>query len=117
MKAEGLPNLETYDVLWTLEQADRCALRLNDLGEKVFIARFNVTRICDKLEEQGLIEKVKCPMDKRGVHAALTDEGKALRKKMWDFYSKQIEEKFSSKLTTEDHEMLMKILLKIGIVS
>jgi DNA-binding MarR family transcriptional regulator len=115
VKAQGLPSLEIYDVLWTLEQAECHALRLSELGEKVFIARFNVTRICDKLEEQGLIEKVKCPSDKRGVHAHLTQAGLELRKKTWDVYGKLIEERFSLKLTHEDHQDLIRILSKLEV--
>lgn len=115
LKAQGLPSLEIYDVLWTLEQAENYALRLNELAEKVYIARFNVTRICDKLEEQGLIEKVKCPSDKRGVHARLTESGLKLRKETWAVYGRLIEERFSLKLTHSDHQDLIRILSKLEV--
>lgn len=115
IKSQGLPALEIYDVLWTLEQAAEHTLRLNELGEKVFIAKFNITRICDKLEEQGLIEKLKCPEDKRGVHARLTPAGVELRQKTWAVYGKLIEEKFSQKLSCDDHQNLIRILGKLDV--
>ncbi len=115
LKHLGLPGLEVYDVLWTLEQAEDHTLRLNELGDKVFIAKFNITRICDKLEEQGLVEKMKCPEDKRGVHAKLTSAGAELRQKTWDVYGKLIEERFSLKLSCEDHQNLIRILEKLDV--
>ncbi len=115
MKKAGTPSIEVYDVLWTLEQSPECGLRFKELGEKVYIARFNVTRLCDKLEAEGLIRKHKCDQDKRGVYAILTPEGKALRKKMWGVYKKLIDENFSSKLTEEEHMALIKIMTKVKL--
>lgn len=115
LKELELPNLETYDVLWTLEQAPDHALRLSDLGKKVYLAKFNITRICDKLAESGLIEKIQCPQDKRGVWAKMTIDGLKLRKKIWNHYKKLINEKYSSLLNEHDHQLIVEILSKIKI--
>lgn len=115
MKKAGHPSIEVYDVLWTLEQSPECGLRFKELGEKVYIARFNVTRLCDKLEAEGLIQKHKCDKDKRGVYAILTSEGKKLRKSMWQTYKKLIDENFSTKLTAEEHKSLIQIMMKVKL--
>jgi len=113
-KRLNLPDMEVYDVLWTLEKSENHSLRLNELGEQVVMAKFNITRICKRLEESGLIERVKCPSDKRGIHAKLTKKGRDLRLKTWKVYSQLIEENFSSKLTANDHKNLILILRKTG---
>ena len=113
MKIAGHPGLEIYDVLWTLERAPEYGLRFSDLGEKVLLSRSNVTRLCERLESQGLIERHKCPSDGRGVYAVLTPSGRQLRLEMWGTYERLIKDRFSGLLTGEDHKALIKILSKV----
>lgn len=113
MKAEGHPGLEIYDVLWILEQAPEHRLRFSELGERVLLSRSNVTRLCERLEAQGLIERHRCPSDGRGVYAVLTKSGKKLRQDMWKSYGKLIQERFSQLLGPQEHEQLIEILSKV----
>lgn len=113
MKLDGLPPLEVYDVLWTLERAPDHALRFTDLGERVLLSRCNVTRLAERLENQGLIERERCPSDRRGVYAVLTKDGLKLRKDMWKRYSELIEEHFSSHLTEKEQTQLIEIMAKL----
>ena len=113
MKAEGLPSLEVYDVLWTLERSQDHALRFSDLGERVLLSRCNVTRLAERLETQGLIERERCPNDRRGVYAVLTKEGQKLRKKMWERYSQLIEEHFAAHLSETEQAQLIELMKKI----
>lgn len=113
MKSLGHPSLEIYDVLWTLEQSTDQSLRFVDLGKKVFLSRYNVSRLVERLEKLKLIETHSCPVDKRGVFAKLTAQGKKLRREMWKNYSQIIADDFSLKLTKSDHAELIKILKKV----
>lgn len=113
MKLDGLPPLEVYDVLWTLERAPEHALRFTDLGERVLLSRCNVTRLAEKLENQGLIERERCPSDRRGVYAVLTKDGLKLRKDIWKRYAELIEEHFSSHLSEKEQQQLIEIMAKI----
>ena len=113
IKQAGFPGLEIYDVLWTLERAEECGLRFSDLGDKVLLSRSNITRLAERLETQGLIVRNRCPNDRRGVYAVLTDEGRKLRKDMWATYKKLIQEHFSQHLTEKDHTDLIRILRKV----
>lgn len=113
MKEAGFPPLETYDVLWILEQSPEGALRFHELGEKVFLSRSNITRLAERLEKQGLIQRHRCDMDRRGVYAVLTPAGKKLRQEMWKTYGKLIRERFSDLLTQGEHGQLKAILAKV----
>jgi DNA-binding MarR family transcriptional regulator len=113
LKAEGYPPLEVYDVLWTLERSEDHALRFTDLGERVLLSRCNVTRLAERLEGQGLIDRKRCPADRRGVYAALTKEGLKLRKDMWKRYSQLIEEHFAAHLSDKECEQLISIMKKV----
>ena len=114
MKEAGHPPLEIYDILWILEKApDAHGVRFNELGKRTFLSRSNITRVAERLEEQGLIERNRCPNDRRGVYAAITPAGKKLRQEMWKTYGKLIKERFTDKISEPEQLSLVKILTKV----
>jgi DNA-binding MarR family transcriptional regulator len=74
--AEGLP-LRSYEVLLLLEDASQRRLRMSDLSRSVLLSPSGVTRLVDRLEREGLVERERCPEDGRGYNAVLTDAGAA----------------------------------------
>lgn len=73
----GMP-LSSYEVLIVLREAPDQRLRMSDLAQQVLLSRSGVTRLVDRLERDGLLERVTCSSDGRGCFAALTDQGRAL---------------------------------------
>src|SRR5512147_2824604 len=71
MLAAGKLPLDWYDVLLTLRYAPDRRLRMSELAESILLSRSGLTRHLDKLEEEGLIERVRCKSDRRGVWAAM----------------------------------------------
>jgi len=75
LRAEhGMP-LTSYDVLVQLEAAPERAMRMSELADAVLLSRSGLTRLVDRLEREGLLERRECPDDARGSLAALTDAG------------------------------------------
>jgi DNA-binding MarR family transcriptional regulator len=74
--AHGLP-LTSYEVLLHLADADGRKMRMCDVAESVLLSRSGLTRLVDRLERDGYVERVSCPDDARGAYARLTDEGRA----------------------------------------
>jgi DNA-binding MarR family transcriptional regulator len=70
----GMP-LSSYEVLMVLWFAPDRRLRMSDLAAQVLLSRSGVTRLVDRLEKDGLLERVTCSSDGRGCFASLTDEG------------------------------------------
>jgi DNA-binding MarR family transcriptional regulator len=73
--AHGLP-LTSYEVLLHLSKSDGCKMRMCDVAESVLLSRSGLTRLVDRLERDGLVERVSCPDDARGAFARLTDTGR-----------------------------------------
>jgi DNA-binding MarR family transcriptional regulator len=48
---------------------------MSELADAVVLTRSGLTRLVDRLEGRGLVERRECPGDARGFLAALTDEG------------------------------------------
>jgi len=113
LREEGLPPLPWYDVLWELDKSSGGNLRLNELGKRVLLDKYNVTRLVQRLENEGLVRRVPCPQDGRGIFAHITPKGRKLREKMWPVYERAVSERFFSKLGKEDISRLGRIMDRI----
>ena len=72
--AHDLP-LSSYEVLKFLADADRNRMRMCDLASSILLSRSGLTRLVDRLERDGYIERVSCDDDARGAFAKLTPAG------------------------------------------
>ena len=72
----GLP-LTSYEVLLHLADAPERKMRMCDVADSVLLSRSGLTRLIDRLERDGLVERVSCADDARGAFARLTDDGMA----------------------------------------
>jgi DNA-binding MarR family transcriptional regulator len=94
LRAEGLPPLGWYDVLWPLYRAEGRRLRINALAEEVVLSRTGLVRLVDRLEDNGLLRREPVPEDGRGSYAVITEEGAATLRRMWPVYRSHIREDF-----------------------
>ena len=106
----GLPPFEWYDVLIVLKQAPDQQLRLSELAEALLVNRTNVTRLVDRLEKVGLIQRKACQDDRRGAFAVLTKAGLAMQEEMWMVYAQSIAQYFGRHLTEKDITVFTKAL-------
>jgi DNA-binding MarR family transcriptional regulator len=113
LKEKDLPPLTWYDVLWELEKARPRGLRLNDLGSRTLLDKYNVTRLVTRLEKEGLARRMNCPGDARGIIALITPKGSRLRKRMWPVYSRTVREEFFSRLSQGEIASLRKLLGRV----
>jgi DNA-binding MarR family transcriptional regulator len=109
-----LPPLSWYDVLFTLSEAPEHKLRLHELAQAVLLSRSNITRLVDRLEAAGLIQREQCPSDRRGAFAVITDDGFRMLERMWDVYGQGIEKYFACHLDANEVKFLVKILNRMA---
>ncbi len=110
LKQADLPPFEWYDVLIALKQAPEQRLRLSELAEVLLVNRTNVTRLADRLEAAGLIQRKICKDDRRGAYAVLTEAGLKMQQKMWTVYAQSIAQYFGRHLTEKDTKLFTKAL-------
>jgi len=94
LEDEGLPPLPWYDVLAALREAPDRRLRQVDLAERVMLSNSGVSRLVDRMEQEGLVERVACPTDRRALNVQLTDQGAGLLERMWPVYARGLAEDF-----------------------
>src|SRR3954463_7955160 len=74
-REHGLP-LTSFDVLAQLDNAPEHQLRMSELADAVLLSRSGLTRLVERLESKGLIQRRDCTEDARGAYAVLTHEGR-----------------------------------------
>src|SRR4051812_2348270 len=109
----GLPQLAWYDVLWALQRAPGKALRMGELAEAVTISRSGLTRLVDRIEADGLLERRPSAQDRRAIDVAITPDGSKLLRKMWPVYEGVLRSEFEDKLSRREAQALTNALAKV----
>ncbi|SAI59617.1 MarR family transcriptional regulator [Bordetella ansorpii] len=104
LAAAGLPAYAWYDVLWGLESGPDGTRRMHELADALAIERYNLTRLVDRLEHEGLVTRARSAEDGRAAYATITKEGRALRRKMWKVYEGTVAEVFLSQFSADEQE-------------
>jgi DNA-binding MarR family transcriptional regulator len=73
--AHDLP-LSSYEVLLFLHTAPDGRMRMSELADIALLSRSGLTRLVDRLENAGMLERRACPEDARGYFAAITAAGR-----------------------------------------
>ncbi|WP_339532156.1 MarR family winged helix-turn-helix transcriptional regulator [Pseudomonas mucidolens] len=98
---EKLPPYHWYDALWGIESGQNGTRRMHELADVMAIERYNLTRLVDRLEKDGLVIREKALDDGRGATARITEAGRALRKRMWKVYEQAVDELFLAEFDEE----------------
>lgn len=106
LAAAGLPSYAWYDTLWGLESGPDGTRRMHELADALAIERYNLTRLVDRLEQEGLVTRARSAEDGRAAYASITKEGRALRKKMWKVYESTVAELFLKQFSAGEQASL-----------
>lgn len=79
-----------YELLMVLLFSRQGALPLNKLGSRLQVHPTSVTNAVDRLEQQGLLERVPHPTDGRATLAEITAEGRDVARRATDAVNAQV---------------------------
>ena len=68
--------LAGYGVLVSLAEAPDGRLRLHEIAERIGLTKSGLSRLIDRLEARGFVERHACLLDKRGQYAVATPAGR-----------------------------------------
>ncbi|GAA2369144.1 MarR family winged helix-turn-helix transcriptional regulator [Nonomuraea africana] len=105
--------LASYDVLQQLSEAQGRRLRMNDLADRVLLSRSGLTRLIDRLQRDGLVQREACADDARGLFAVLTDAGEARLVEATPTYLRGIRAEFLDVLEPEELAQCTAMLTKL----
>src|SRR5262245_20583043 len=108
-----LPPHAWYDALWELDRAGAAGLRPFEIERRMLIAQSNISRLIDRLVEQGYIEREPCEADGRGQTITITPSGRDMRRRMWPVYARAIRESIGLRLSPREATTLAAVLRKL----
>ena len=108
----GIP-LRWYDVLVQLEETPN-GLRMNELAERILYSKSGFTRVVDRMEEAGLVRRVRPENDRRSILVVLTDEGRKTMEEARRHHRHAIDQHFSRHLADTDIKALTRGLEKVS---
>jgi DNA-binding MarR family transcriptional regulator len=116
--AHDLP-LSSYEVLLYLHSAPEGMMRMSELADTVLLSRSGLTRLVDRLERTGLLERRQCSSDARGYHAAITAAGRRAFRDARATHLAGVRERFLRHLSAEELRRLAAVWDRIepGAVS
>jgi DNA-binding MarR family transcriptional regulator len=104
-----------YDVLYNLSRCPSGWLRLNELNDNVLLTQPSISRMVDRLEARGLIQRKTVEEDRRGVLIGLTEAGAELQKKVGRAHVQHIMEIMETALTDDEMRTLLVLTDKLRI--
>jgi DNA-binding MarR family transcriptional regulator len=110
LKQAELPPLAWYDALLELERAGANGLRPFELEREMLLAQYNLSRLVDRIEKAGYVERRICEDDGRGQVIVVTAAGKDIRRRMWPVYARAIQSSIGAHVSETQAETLDAIL-------
>lgn len=99
-----------YGVLVDLSEAPDGAMRMSELAERANLSPSGLTRRLDTLVDAGLVERVRCPTDRRGAFAVLTSAGQDRLARAAPDHVSQVRRHFVERLTRQQLMVLAEAL-------
>ena len=102
-----------YDVLAHLELAGG-RLRLSELAATVMLSPSGLSKLLDRMDASGLIQREPDPRDARSTYAVITPRGRALVTKARASHHDLLQRRFGDALDDEDVADITRIMGRIG---
>lgn len=102
-----------FEVLLQLARTPGQAMRMTDLAAQTLLTTSGITRVVDRLERDGLVERRACPTDRRGAFAAVTADGLSRLDEALPAYLELAETCLTSQFSPTDLETLLRHLRTI----
>ena len=106
--------LAWFDVLLQLRKTPDGRLKMNQIAEAIVHSTGGTTRLIDRLEVAGLVERQNCPSDRRAIHVAITDLGNEKLNAALNVHLGYLEENLATRLTKVERETLAELLTKLN---
>lgn len=109
----NLPPLAWYDVLVKLS-ATAAPVRPKDMLCQVDVTKSGLTRLLDRIEKAGLVERSYCPTDRRGTFLSITKAGRETLADMKPIRDGVFSAHFVESLSPEEADLVSDMLGRVA---
>ena len=113
LQEEAALSMAEYWVLLTLRYCPGGSLPVGDLSSEVHLTKSGVTRLIDRMEQAGTVQRAADEDDRRSVRVNITEEGRAELRRAWAIHRRGIDEYFGTRLSEAEATTLSKLLRKV----
>jgi DNA-binding MarR family transcriptional regulator len=107
-------SMKEYDVLYTLSKCPE-PIRPTDLNQHVLLSQPALSRLVDRLVARGLVQRVADSRDLRTVRLSLTEDGRALQRRVGRRHARSVARARRSALTPAELDQLAAISAKLTL--
>jgi len=113
LEAETGLSMRWYDVLVQLEESPD-GIPMNELADMILYSKSGFTRVVDRMEEAGLVQRVRPDYDRRSILVVMTPAGEQTKERAREYHRDGIERHFARHLSAADLKALTRALQKIS---
>lgn len=113
LKRAGFPPLAWYDVLLELDRGPETGMRPFELERRLLLPQYGLSRLIDRIEAAGYVERRPFDGDGRGQIILISPEGRALRRQIWPVYAEAIKRAVGDRLDDSEARTLADLLAKL----
>jgi DNA-binding MarR family transcriptional regulator len=113
LMAEADLPLPWHEVLVSVSRAGDDLMRMRELARSVLLSKSGLTRLADRMEQAGLIERRACPSDRRGIFIGITDRGREALDRAAPVFLAAVEEHLTDRLSRQELESLVTLLERL----
>lgn len=110
--AADLPPLSWFELLWAVKRSPTGRPRMSELAEWLTLSRGGITKLVDRLQGAGYLERVSCAEDRRSLRAALTPAGERMLEEMREVYETELARHLST-LSADEAVLVASALGKV----
>jgi DNA-binding MarR family transcriptional regulator len=110
--AADLPPVSWFELMRAVESSPDGPPRMSELAEWLTLSRGGITKLVDRLQDAGYLERVSCSEDRRILQAELTPAGKRMLEEMRLVYRTEVNRHLAS-LSDEEAELLTSVLARV----
>jgi DNA-binding MarR family transcriptional regulator len=106
--------INDYGCLLLLHRAGEEGMRRIDLANRLQLSPSGITRLLDRLEDQGLVGKGECKSDARVSYAILTDAGHEKLRAAAPGHVDDIDRRLAAVLSEDEMKTLAELLSRLS---
>src|SRR4051812_13864432 len=106
--------MSEYEVLFLLSREPDQAMRRIDLSREVRLSPSGITRMLDRLEATGMVEKGSCASDARVTYAVLTEAGMKKLRECAPDQQAAVEALIGARLSDDEIKSLSELLGRLS---
>ncbi len=113
LRTEHGLSMPEYEILVRLSEAPGRSIRMAELADALAHSRSRITHTISRLERDGVVNRIQCDSDGRGVTAVLTDAGFGLLERAAHTHVRGVHDYLVDAGSAEDFEAVGRVMAAV----